>query len=175
MKKITLYFALIAVTTFVITSCEGRSWDTDDELKSLTNNWSHYYVDDVLDYVFENIDSTKNNEGRLVTLTASVNDTLNLEFHWQANKIDGDSINVSSSLLQIGDSSIVIVDGYRYSDGLWAHMFTVDPGIVNYEGKFHIDFYETGKTTPWAWSEKTFTKSDGYYHYSSEDPKVGRY
>lgn len=177
MKKITLYIALIAVTGSVLTACGGRDWDTDDELECLTKKWS-YYVSDVLDLVFENIDSTKNNDGRLVTLIASVNDTLNLTFHWLANSVGGDSVNVLATLIQVGDSSIVIMDGYRFSDNLWAHLYTVDPGIINYEGKFHIDFYETGKTTPWAWTETTYekdTSEDHYRLYICNSPKVGRY
>jgi len=178
MKKISLYFAFIVVSVSALTACEGREWDTDDELECLSTNWSYYYVSDVLDFMFETVDSTRNNDGRIITLTASINDTLNLEFHWKANNIDGDSVNVGSTLIQIGDSSIVKVDGYRYSDGLWAHLFTVDPGIINYEGKFHIDFFETGKTAPWGWSEIIYHKSDDEYNYrpySCESPTIGRY
>ena len=176
MKKIALYFILIAVTVPFFTACGGREWDTDDEMECLINNWSYYYVSDVLIYVFESIDTTKKDEGRIKSITASINDTLNLEFHWKANSIGGDSIDVTSTLIQIGDSSILKIDGYRYSDELWAHIFTVDPGIINYGGKFHIDFYETGKTTPWGWSEITYKKDEDYYlPYSKETPKVGRY
>ena len=178
MKKISLYFAFIVVAVFALTACEGREWDTDDELERLSDNWSYYYVSDVLDYIFETVDSTMNIDGRIIIHTASVNDTLNLEFHWKTNSVGGDSVNVGSTLIQIGDSSIVKVDGYRYSDGLWAHLFTVDPGIINCEGRFHIDFFETGKTTPWGWSEIVYHKGDGEYSYrpyTKDSPTVGRY
>ena len=87
-------------------------------------------------------------------------------------------MNVCSTLIQIGDTATVVVDGYRYSDNLWAHLYTVDTGIINYKGMFRIDFYETGKTIPWAWSETTFEKDTTKYHYKPykhNDPKVGRY
>lgn len=178
MKKITLYFALIVAAVSALTACEGREWDTDDELKSLSIVWSNNYVSDVLDYVFETVDSTSNKDGRTITYTASINDTLNLEFHWKINSVGGDSVNVGSTLIQISDSSIVKVDGYRFSDGLWAHLYTVDPGIINCEGKFHIDFFETGKTTPWGWSEIVYHKNFDEYRwrpYSTESPTIGRY
>lgn len=177
MKKVSLYFALIVVAVSALTACEGREWDTDDELECLSNNWSNY-VSDVLDYIFESVDTTKNNDGRIKTITASINDTLNLKFTWKANNVGGDSIDVESTLIQIGDSSIVKVDGYRYSDGLWAHLFTVDPGIINCEGKFHIDFFETGKTSPWGWSEITYQRERDEYRYRPYkrcDTQVGRY
>lgn len=177
MRKISLYFALIAVTVPFLTACGGREWDTDDEIESLTKRWSYRYVSDVLDFVFENIDSTREIDGRRLTFTASVNDTLNYDFHWKSNSIGGDSIDVTTTLIQIGDSSVLIVDGYRYSEDLWAHLFTVDPGIINFDGMFHVDFYETGKTTPWGWSEITYTKKekDSYYRYSKDSIVVGRY
>ena len=177
MKKFSLYFALIVVIASALTACEGRDWDTDDELECLSNNWS-YYVSDVLEYIFESVDTTKNKDGRISTITASINDTLNLEFHWKTNSVNGDSVNVSSTLFQIGDSSIVKVDGYRYSDGLWAHLFTVGSGIINCEGTFHIDFYETGKTSPWGWTEIEYHKNLDQYRYNPYergDTKVGRY
>jgi hypothetical protein len=69
-------------------------------------------------------------------------------------------------LVQIGDSIVVTTQGYRYSEKFWAHLYTVDSGIINFDGKFHVDFYETGKTTPWGWGEIKFTpyQDDGYYH-----------
>ena len=71
----------------------------------------------------------------------------------------------------------VVVDGYRYSDDFWTHLYTTDPGIINYEGKFRIDFYETGKTTPWAWGEVTYQRNDdgNWSEYQASKPKVGRY
>ena len=88
-----------------------------------------------------------------------------------------DSVDVTSTLLQIRDSVIIKSDGYRYSQKYWAHLFTVDPGIINYEGKYHIDFYEIGKDTPWAWAEVIFTKNpkSKYKYNTSKEPVVGWY
>lgn len=179
MKKITLYLAFAVVILSGLTACEGREWDTDDELEQLSNHWSYIYVTDVLNCIAIQEDSVyKHDSGRIVSVVRSINDTLNMVFSWHTNSIEGDSMNVRSTLIQIGDSSAVTVDGYRYSDNLWAHLYTVEPGIINCEGKFRIDFYETGKTTPWAWSEKTYeqdTTKDAYRPYSSKSAQVGRY
>lgn len=179
MKKITIYIACMVVLLSGMTACGGRDWDTDDELEALSINWSEYFVLDVLNYIIEVEDSAYNNDnGRIVTVLKSIDDTLNMVFRWKANTVKGDSMNVCSTLIQIGDTATVVVDGYRYSDNLWAHLYTVDPGIINYKGMFRIDFYETGKTTPWAWSETTFEKDTTTYHYKPykrNDPKVGRY
>ena len=98
-------------------------------------------------------------------------------FHFtKGNKNNHDSVNIISSLLQIRDSIVLKTDGYRYSDYYWVHLYTVGPGIVNYEGRFHVDFYETGKTTPWGWSEITYHKSNVYDRtYSCESPVLGWY
>ena len=55
---------------------------------------------------------------------------------------------------------VVTVDGYRYAEKFWVHLYTVGEGIINYEGKFRVDFYETGKNTPWATSEREYSPSD---------------
>ena len=49
MKKIILYFALIVVASWTLTGCEGRNWDTDDELACITAYWSDVYVSRVMD------------------------------------------------------------------------------------------------------------------------------
>ncbi len=178
MKKIALYFVLILFAFVTFASCEGREWDTHDELKALTGNWASVYVSDILNNIFEVQDSTYRKNGSEYTVISSINDTLNMTFSWHANKVEGDSINVISTLMQIGDSSTVIVNGYRYSDEFWAHLYTIDPGIINYEGKFRVDFYETGKTTPWAWSEILYQRDRDEYRYNPYkrcDTQVGRY
>ena len=177
MKKIILYFALIVVASWTLTGCEGRNWDTDDALMVITANWSNDYVSKVIDHFWQNDTVFEEGDGS-VSMSFSKKDTLKLDMRWLSGKEKGDSVNVHSSLVEISDSVAVVVDGYRYSDDFWAHMYTIDPGIINYEGKFHIDFYETGKTTPWAWGEVTYQKSnDGsmVYNYKSSKPKVGRY
>ena len=178
MKKIALYFVLILFAFVAFASCKGREWDTHDELKALTGNWASEYVSEVLNHVFEDKDTTYRNNGRVVKIIASIKDTMNLSFRWQAGNVEGDSIDIVSTLIQIGDSSTVIVNGYRYSDEFWAHLYTIDPGIIKYEGKFHVDFYEVGKTTPWAWSEIAYQRDRderSYCPYKRCDTQVGRY
>ena len=178
MKKFALYFVLMSFAFVTLVSCEGRVWDTHDELESLTGNWASVYVSEVLNKIFEVEDSTYREKGREYTVTTSIKDTLNMSFSWHSNSVEGDSTDVLTTLMQIGDSSTVIVNGFRYSDDFWAHLYTTDPGIVNYEGKFRVDFYETGKTTPWAWGEIVYQRDcDEYrYHpYKRCDTQVGRY
>lgn len=161
-----------------LVSCKGRVWDTHDELESLTGNWASEYVSDVLNNIFGVQDTTYRRNGSEYTVITSINDTLNMSFRWHANNVEGDSIDVLATLKQIGDSSMVIVNGYRYSDEFWAHLFTIDPGIINFEGKFHVDFYEVGKTTPWAWSEIAYQRDRDEYRYNPYkrcDTQVGRY
>lgn len=177
MKKIALYFVFMLFAFVSFVGCEGREWDTHDELEALTGNWASQYVSEVLNHVFENKDTTYSKNGRY-TVIASMKDTMNLSFSWESDQVMGDSINVVSTLVQIGDSSTVIVNGYRYSDEFWAHLFTIDPGIINYEGKFHVDFYEVGKTTPWAWAEIAYQRDRDEYRYSPYkrcETQVGRY
>ena len=92
--------------------------------------------------------------------------TLSIDFK-KDGRIEGDSVVISYRLLQIKDSVVVTADGYRYSDRLWAHMYTVDEGIINYEGTFRVEFYENGKTTPWAWSDVRYSRSERYDPYDS--------
>ena len=176
MKKITLYFALIVVASWTMTGCEGRNWDTDDALSSITADWSYVYVSRVMDCLVS--DTIFEDQFGTASVTFSKKDTLKLDVRWQFSEEKGDSVNVHSSLVEISDSVAVVVDGYRYSDEFWAHLYTIEPGIINYEGKFRIDFYETGKTTPWAWGEVTYEKSDDgstLYNYERSKPQVGRY
>lgn len=176
MKKIKLYLALIVAASWTLTGCEGRNWDTNDELMGITTDWSYFFVSKVMDCSV--IDTLFEEQFGTASVTVSKKDTLKLDVRWQFSEEKGDSVNIHSSLVGISDSVAVVVDGYRYSDDFWAHLYTTDPGIINYEGKFHIDFYETGKTTPWAWGEVTYQKSDDgsrAYNYKSSKPQVGRY
>ena len=178
MKKI-IFYKLAIIAMVILTSCEGREFDPVEDISGLARNWSYWYVDDVLDYVVDNYDTIGYYSDRITAITSNLKDTLSIDFTYRYNDDDGDSVNVLSSLLQIKDSIIVTTDGYRYSDKFWVHLYTVYPGIVNYEGKFRVDFYETGKTTPWAWSEIIYTKSSENYRYSTpyskSETKTGWY
>lgn len=170
MRKIALY-CIVAVLT-CLTACQGKDWDTEDELTMLTANWSQGFVEYTLDKVVE-----EDYNGSVV-ITIVINDTICREFHHKSDYEKDDSIDVVTKLYKFGDTNIVTVDGYRYSNKYFAHLYTIDPGIVNYEGLFHVDFYETGKTTPWAWGETTYQKNsdkDRYHPYKRGDTKVCRY
>jgi hypothetical protein len=170
MKKIALYISVAVLCT--LAACQGKDWDTDEELMNLTDNWSYGFVDYTLQKIVE-----KDYDGKVI-ITTVIKDTICREFHHISDFEEGDSVNVVTTLYQFGDSTIVTVDGYRYTNKYFAHLFTIDPGIVNYEGIFHVDFYETDKTTPWAWGEITYkriNKTGLAPAYTSGSTKVGRY
>lgn len=176
MKKNALYFLLAFFAVIGIVSCEGRDWDTDDDIKDLSTSWSNEYVDLALDQKIFDRDSSYDKKWSVTT--SVLRDTLYKKIHssYASKYPNRDSVDVISTIIQIRDSLIVKVDGYRYSQKYWAHLYTVDEGILNYEGKFKVDFYETGKTTPWGWSEITYSRnkdtSDRYYLYDKKT-KIG--
>ena len=136
-------YAVLA--TFLMTSCVTRKWDPTDEIEDMSDVWARQYVNDVLRYA--------------IGPESNIKDTLSMDFTHRY-RTNGDSVNVCSSLFQIKDSMVVTVDGYRYAEKFWVHLYTVGEGIINYEGKFRVDFYETGKNTPWATSEREYSPSD---------------
>lgn len=166
MKKTVIYSLLLVAACLV--SCKEEKWDTKEELRGMTIGWANEFVDNTLYRSIKYVDTVLVSDDR--TVSAYLRDSLFVTVHYAYNKQpEKDSVDVTSTLTQIRDSIIVMVDGYRYSQKYWAHLFTVDPGIINYEGKFHIDFYEIGKTTPWAWSEITYRRDgDGNYPYKSK-------
>lgn len=166
MKKITLYISFAIVAS--IMACKGNEWETNDELERLTESWARDYVSYTLQQAIIPMDTTSkidnNYKKTTITATSILSDTIYREFHFtKGNENKSDSVNVISTLLQIRDSIIVKTDGYRYSDKYWVHLYTIEPGIINYNGKFHVDFYDTDKTAPWGWSEVTFRKTEGKY------------
>lgn len=176
MKKIALYVLLATVAVIGIVSCVGRDWDTDFEIKDLSTSWSYKYVDLVLNQKIKNIDTTFHKEWSITT--SIITDTLYKEIHssYASEYPNRDSVDVTSIFIQIHDSLIVKVEGYRYSQKYWAHLYTVDEGILNYEGKFKVDFYETGKTTPWGWSEITYSKNkNDRYDLYNKKTEIGWY
>jgi len=176
MKKFTLYISLAFSAVIGIVSCVGRDWDTDDEIKDLSTSWSKEYVDLVLDQKIKNIDTTYHKEWSVTT--SIITDTLYKVIHnsYASKYPDLDSVEVTSTFIQIHDSLIVKVEGYRYSQKYWAHLYTVDEGIINYEGKFKVDFYETGKTAPWGWSEINYSKNlNDRYELYNKKTEIGWY
>ena len=169
MKKIALYFRIAVITALLMASCEVRYWDPAAELGEMAGYWAGSYIDDALDFAVNPRDSLRKYYSDVkwhVAITSNLNDTLSIDFK-KDGRIEGDSVVISYRLLQIKDSVVVTADGYRYSDRLWAHMYTVDEGIINYEGTFRVEFYENGKTTPWAWSDVRYSRSERYDPYDS--------
>lgn len=169
MKKIVFNFRIAVIAALLMASCEVRNWDPAAELGGMAEYWARSYIDDALDYAVNPHDSIRkyySDAKWSVSITSNLNDTLSIDFK-SDGLIEGDSVVISYRLLQIKDSVVVTADGYRYSDRLWAHMYTVDEGIINYEGTFRIEFYENGKTTPWAWSDVRYSKSDRNDPYNS--------
>lgn len=163
MKKVIFHIKLAVISTVFMTSCVTKEWNPVEDLDSLARDWSYRYVDDALDYAIEGYSTNEYYAWRVNT--PSLKDTLSIDII-RCYKDEGDSVNVTSKLLQIKDSVIVTTEGYIYSDRFWAHLFTAAPGIVNFEGKFHVDFFENGKTTPWAWSEIEYSGSGKKGRYS---------
>ena len=172
MKKISLYISVALVAFVGLISCQGRVFDPEEDLQDLSSEWAHEYVDLVLDQKILPEDSAYYKKWSVTT--AYISDTLYKEIRnkYRSNPYRLDSVDVTSTFIQIHDSLIVKVDGYRFSEKYWAHLFTVGDGILEYEGKFHVDFYEIGKNTPWGWSETTYQKSpyeDARYPYEKKN------
>lgn len=173
MRKIILYVSLLVSACLV--SCKGEEWDTEEEMRELTLSWC-YFVDDIMRYSIQLNDTLKYKDDKIKIIeTSSLKDSLFVEFKYDVHQPGSDSLYVTSTLTQIRDSIIVKTDGYRYSDKFWVHLFTIDPGIINYDGKFHIDFYEIGKDTPWAWSEVKYSKNNRNHSATKEGPIIEWY
>lgn len=168
MKKIALYM-LMAI--MALSSCRGHEFDTKEELEDLSKSWASKYVEQPLSNRIFASDTIKGYyDKHEFIVNTQLSDSLSSVFIFRYNNTDGDSVNVTSKFLQVRDSVVVTVDGYRYSKKFWAHLFTVDPGIINFEGKFHIDFYETDETTPWACSEIVYHRDtvNNFYYYTDK-------
>jgi hypothetical protein len=172
------FIILVAATAFSvgIISCGffGAQWDAEETLTGFSNSWASRYVGSPINdfNLFRNdiLDSIRNNGSGL-------KDTISVDYRFMESD-HGDSVNITTSIKLIDDQIVVISDGYRFSDDLRAHIFTVDPGIIDCSGKVHIDFYRTGETNPWAWGEVTFKVREddiGYYYGNFEDTEVGWY
>ncbi|MBO7416060.1 MAG: hypothetical protein J6U22_05745 [Bacteroidaceae bacterium] len=173
MRKIILYVSLLVSACLV--SCKGEEWDTEEEMRELTLSWC-YFIDDIMYYSIQLNDTLEHKDDKIkIIAKSSLKDSLFVEFKYDVHQPGSDSLYVTSTLTQIGDSTIVKTDGFRYSDKFWVHLFTTDPGIINYDGIFHIDFYEIGKDTPWAWSEVKYRKSNRNHSATKEGPIIEWY
>lgn len=173
MRRVTFYVLLLITACFV--SCKGEEWDTEEEMRELTLSWC-YFIDDIMHYSIQLNDTLKHKDDKIkIIAKSSLKDSLFVEFKYDVHQPGSDSLYVTSTLTQIGDSTIVKTDGFRYSDKFWVHLFTTDPGIINYDGIFHVDFYEIGKDTPWAWSEVKYRKSNRAHYAIKEDVVIKWY
>ena len=176
MKKFALYLSVVAFLTSMV-ACEGKEWDADEELRKISTDWAGDYIDYVLDNLtIDKTDSTTYSYRQHIYITTDYKDTLRREIHFVQSKGEKrDSADVVSTLVQYGDTVIVTTDGYRYSNKYYAHLYTVDSGIVNYDGEFRIDFFETGKNTPWVTSVIRYRRAhdkDAYHHYDMDTPRL---
>ena len=179
MKRNTYIFVLVccvAVTSMGFFSCKGYEWDTEESLIGMSHSWAYSYVGKVInrynDYYTAVFNSADNKR-----VSVTINDTLAVESVF-TGMFDGDSVNITTTVVMVDSVMTVVSDGYRFADNITAHIFTVDPGIVGCNGKLHIDFYQTEGMIPWAWTEVTFKSDDGirnFYPDSFEDTEFGWY
>ena len=163
MKRIALYICVIITTC--LAACNGMVFEPEEDLEDITRRWSISYVELLLENAFYGNSSDSN------MIISVFNDTVSVIYLYK-NSDDEDSVNVISNLYQLNDSIVLTTDGYRFSKKYWAHLFTTDSGIINYNGTFHVDFYEIGKTTPWAWGEVRYLKQSKGKYYNSNDYSV---
>ena len=115
----------IAAISFGFSSCDGVEWDREESLKGMSNEWAYIYVAKVIDDY---------DDYNYVAKTATINDTIAFEKTFAF--MDGnDSVNVKTTIVIVDSVMTATTDGYRYADNLTAHIFTVDPGIVDKIGE----------------------------------------
>ena len=148
----------MALTSVGLDSCKGVEWDTQETLVGLSESWARIYVEDLMSDYGQYKDVVKDST-RKVRYTVTLNDTVAVESIFRG-MIGGDSVDITTTIVLIDTTMTTVTDGYRYADNITAHMFTVDPGIIDYNGKLHFDFYKTDGMIPWAWTEITYRKID---------------
>jgi len=178
MKKLNIIAAVccFALVSIGFGSCKGVEWDTEEALIGMSNSWAYYYVGTVINKYEDYHNDAPDSTGEIHS-TMVFNDTVAVETLF-SGILDGDSLHITTSVFMVDTTSIVTTDGYRIADNLTAHIFTVNPGIVNYEGILHIDFYKTDGLVPWAWTEVLFKKENqlkGFRHYTFTDTRFGWY
>ncbi len=148
----------MALTSVGLDSCKGVEWDTQETLVGMSESWAWIYVEDLMHYYSQYKDVAKDST-RKVRYTVTLNDTVAVESIFRG-MIGGDSVDITTTIVLTDTTMTTVTDGYRYADNITAHMFTVDPGIIDYNGKLHFDFYKTDGMIPWAWTEITYSKTD---------------
>jgi hypothetical protein len=148
----------MALTSVGLDSCTGVEWDTQETLVGLSESWARIYVEDLMRNYGHYKDVAKDST-RKVQYTVTFNDTVAVECIFRG-MIGGDSVDITTTIVLTDTTMTTVTDGYRYADNITAHMFTVDPGIIDSNGKLHFDFYKTDGMIPWAWTEITYSKTD---------------
>ena len=148
----------MALTSVGLDSCTGVEWDTQETLVGMSESWARIYVEDLMSDYGHYKDVAKDST-RKVQYTVTFNDTVAVECIFRG-MIGGDSVDITTTIVLTDTTMTTVTDGYRYADNITAHMFTVDPGIIDYNGKLHFDFYKTDGMIPWAWTEITYRKID---------------
>lgn len=148
----------MALTSVGLDSCTGVEWDTQETLVGMSESWARIYVEDLMRDYGHYKDVAKDST-RKVQYTVTFNDTVAVESIFRG-MIGGDSVDITTTIVLKDTTMMTVTDGYRYADNITAHMFTADPGIIDYNGKLHFDFYKTDGMIPWAWTEITYSKTD---------------
>ena len=164
----------MALTSVGLDSCTGVEWDTQETLVGMSESWARIYVEDLMRDYGHYKDVAKDST-RKVQYTVTFNDTVAVESIFRG-MIGGDSVDITTTIVLKDTTMMTVTDGYRYADNITVHMFTADPGIIDYNGKLHFDFYKTDGMIPWAWTEITYSKTDDsdYIPYL-RDSKFGWY
>ena len=148
----------MALTSVGLDSCKGVEWDTQETLVGMSESWARIYVEDLMRDYGHYKDVAKDST-RKVQYTVTFNDTVAVESIFRGI-IGGDSVDITTTIVLKDTTMMTVTDGYRYADNITAHMFTADPGIIDFDGKLHFDFYKTDGMIPWAWTEITYSKTD---------------
>ena len=148
----------MALTSVGLDSCKGVEWDTQETLVGMSESWARIYVEDLMRDYGHYKDVAKDST-RKVQYTVTFNDTVAVESIFRGI-IGGDSVDITTTIVLKDTTMMTVTDGYRYADNITAHMFTADPGIIDFDGKLHFDFYKTDGMIPWAWTEITYRKID---------------
>ena len=175
MKRNTYILALVccvAAISMGFLSCKGVDWDTEASLRGMSNNWAYQYVGRVINKYndFKFTPDSTDSKHAIVT----INDTIAVESVY-TGMIDGDSVNVTTTVVMVDSTMIVTANGYRFANNLTAHIFTLDSGIINCNGILHIDFYQTDGMIPWAWTEVAFFNDNQHQTYYFNNTKFGWY
>ena len=164
----------MALTSVGLDSCKGVEWDTQETLVGLSESWTRIYVEDLMHDYSQYKDVAKDST-RKVRYTVTLNDTVAVESIFRG-MIRVDSVDITTTIVLTDTTMTTVTDGYRYADNITAHIFTVDPGIIDYDGKLHFDFYKTDGMIPWAWTEIKYIKTDDSGDISFlRDTKFGWY